>query len=82
MSECYQISHGPTPCFRDSGLELSNKNGLPCGRETCPISELLEVNPNLNIWQKLHSDCVVTDPFDYRGKHKSIQLSLIASKKD
>lgn len=81
MSECLQYVDGPTPCFRESGVSQEDMEGLPCGLTKCPVAEYLNKSPNETAWDALHSICVITDPFDYKGNLKSIQLELIAKRK-
>ena len=81
MKECLQITNGPTPCFREVQSILKFEDQLPCDLDHCPVADYLNSNTDKSVWQALHSICVITDPFDYKGNLKSIQLKLIALKK-
>ncbi len=82
MAECLQFQYGPTPCFRDAEMvDHDLAQGLPCGLKSCPVVEYLIANPEVDGWKALHSQCVVTHPYDYKGELAPIQLAIIANKK-
>jgi hypothetical protein len=74
-NECLQLTeHGPTPCFTEAGGEV-------CDLTFCPARKFFEEHPEKGAFFALHHHCVITDPFDYRGSLKSIQLARIAARK-
>jgi len=73
-TECLQFIYGPTPCFRTAGLKI-------CELSECEVAQFLNENPWLSRWYALHHHCPVTDPFDYRGTNRPIQIRLIAEEK-
>ena len=73
-NECLQLTHGPTPCFREGGYTI-------CDLPYCEATAYLQASPSATPWFALNHHCPVTHPFDYRGKNRSIQIKVIASLK-